>query len=256
LDSTKTAFTNLGPGYALWINLANGAIEDEEDVHKVIDSGTGEGTDGTFLSFVNRYFHSDCDKYGVEVRRVGPTTTLSLPQSSLYPTISDTIKKNFGLSSTSPQGGLSQATATVIVQHPSEMGKKAEAAKGQQKLLLMMVCGNIDLVTGTISNITQAEPSKSLQIVLNCNRSGQPQSLSNVFRKGFSTAKKLVASDMVRAPKVSTDIIAYRPFYILGEVATPGQYPYAIGMTVTKAVATAGGFTYRANTGTVFVTAG
>jgi polysaccharide export outer membrane protein len=37
-------------------------------------------------------------------------------------------------------------------------------------------------------------------------------------------------------------------------VATPGQYPYAIGMTVTKAVATAGGFTYRANTGTVFVT--
>jgi protein involved in polysaccharide export with SLBB domain len=65
---------------------------------------------------------------------------------------------------------------------------------------------------------------------------------------------KLVASDMVRAPKVSTDIIAYRPFYILGEVATPGQYPYAIGMTVTKAVATAGGFTYRANTGTVFVT--
>lgn len=65
---------------------------------------------------------------------------------------------------------------------------------------------------------------------------------------------KLVASDMVRAPKVSTDIIAYRPFYILGEVATPGQYPYAIGMTVTKAVATAGGFTYRANSGTVFVT--
>jgi protein involved in polysaccharide export with SLBB domain len=72
------------------------------------------------------------------------------------------------------------------------------------------------------------------------------------FTKTVET--KLVASDMVRAPKVSTDIIAYRPFYILGEVATPGQYPYAIGMTVTKAVATAGGFTYRANTSTVFVT--
>lgn len=66
--------------------------------------------------------------------------------------------------------------------------------------------------------------------------------------------QKLVASDMVRDPKVSTDIITYRPFYILGEVATPGQYPYAIGMTVTKAVATAGGFTYRANAGTVYVT--
>lgn len=65
---------------------------------------------------------------------------------------------------------------------------------------------------------------------------------------------KLVATDMIRAPKVSTDVIAYRPFYILGEVATPGQYPYAIGMTVTKAVATAGGFTYRANSNTVYVT--
>ena len=67
LDSTKTAFTNLGPGYALWINLANGAIEDEEDVHKVIDNCIAEVADGTFNSFVNRYFHSDCDKYGVKV---------------------------------------------------------------------------------------------------------------------------------------------------------------------------------------------
>jgi polysaccharide biosynthesis/export protein VpsN len=66
--------------------------------------------------------------------------------------------------------------------------------------------------------------------------------------------QKLVASDMVRTPRVSADVIAYRPFYILGEVSTPGQYPYAIGMTVTKAVATAGGFTYRANSNTVFVT--
>jgi polysaccharide export outer membrane protein len=74
--------------------------------------------------------------------------------------------------------------------------------------------------------------------------------------EGFTQTvqQKLVASDMVRDPKVSTDIITYRPFYILGEVATPGQYPYAIGMTVTKAVATAGGFTYRANASTVFVT--
>jgi len=223
LDSTKTAFANLGPGYALWINLANGAIEDEEDIHKTIESGIAEAVDGTCQSLVNRYFHSDCDKYGVEVRRVGPTTTLSLPQSSLYPTISDTIKKNFGLSSTSPQGGLSQATATVIVQHPSEMGKKAEAAKGQQKLLLMMVCGNIDLVTGTISNIIQAEPSKSLQIVLNCDRSGQPQSLSDVFRKGFSTAKKHDAID-IRSKELSLKNIskATSGHILLGNFSTNG----------------------------------
>jgi polysaccharide export outer membrane protein len=34
----------------------------------------------------------------------------------------------------------------------------------------------------------------------------------------------------------------------LGEVARPGTYPYTSGLTVYNAVATAGGFTYRANT--------
>ena len=66
--------------------------------------------------------------------------------------------------------------------------------------------------------------------------------------------ERLTASGMVRAPRVSTDVVAYRPFYILGEVNNPGQYPYAVGLTVTKAVATAGGFTYRANDRTVFIT--
>ena len=66
--------------------------------------------------------------------------------------------------------------------------------------------------------------------------------------------EKLTATGMVRAPRVSVDVLDYRPFYILGEINKPGQYPYAIGMTVTKAVATAGGFTYRANNRMVYVT--
>jgi protein involved in polysaccharide export with SLBB domain len=46
-------------------------------------------------------------------------------------------------------------------------------------------------------------------------------------------------------PQVSVEVLTYRPFYILGEVANPGQYQYVNGMTVTTAVAMAGGFTYR-----------
>jgi protein involved in polysaccharide export with SLBB domain len=69
-----------------------------------------------------------------------------------------------------------------------------------------------------------------------------------------SVEQKLIATDMVRTPRVSTDIVSYRPFFILGEVENPGQYPYVIGMTVTKAVATAGGFTYRADGNTVYIT--
>jgi polysaccharide export outer membrane protein len=66
--------------------------------------------------------------------------------------------------------------------------------------------------------------------------------------------EKLAASGMVRSPRVSADVLSYRPYYILGEVTKPGQYPYAVGLTVTKAVATAGGFTYRANHKQVYVT--
>jgi protein involved in polysaccharide export with SLBB domain len=57
----------------------------------------------------------------------------------------------------------------------------------------------------------------------------------------------------VRDPIVSVEIAQYRPFYILGEVNRPGAYPYSPGMTVMGAVATAGGFTYRANSRRVFV---
>jgi polysaccharide export outer membrane protein len=47
-------------------------------------------------------------------------------------------------------------------------------------------------------------------------------------------------------PQISVEVLNYRPFYILGEVKTPGSYQYVNGMTVLNAVALAGGFTYRA----------
>lgn len=52
--------------------------------------------------------------------------------------------------------------------------------------------------------------------------------------------------DYLLNPKVSVEIIKYRPFYILGEVKQPGSYPYVSGMTLNNAVALAGGYTYRA----------
>jgi polysaccharide export outer membrane protein len=54
-------------------------------------------------------------------------------------------------------------------------------------------------------------------------------------------------------PTVSLQVLASRPFYILGEVNKPGQYSYSNGLTVMSAVATAGGFTYRANTKKAFI---
>jgi len=50
----------------------------------------------------------------------------------------------------------------------------------------------------------------------------------------------------VREPHVAVEVETYRPFFILGEVTLPGQYPYVANMTVETAVAIAGGFTPRA----------
>ncbi len=52
--------------------------------------------------------------------------------------------------------------------------------------------------------------------------------------------------DYLVNPRVSIEVLNFRPFYIIGEVKEPGSYPYVSGMTVTEAVALAGGYTYRA----------
>lgn len=57
----------------------------------------------------------------------------------------------------------------------------------------------------------------------------------------------------LKDPKVSVEVLNYRPFYILGEVNRPGEYPYTSSLTVMNAVATAQGFTYRADQKKVYV---
>ncbi|MDA9528886.1 MULTISPECIES: polysaccharide biosynthesis/export family protein [unclassified Bradyrhizobium] len=58
----------------------------------------------------------------------------------------------------------------------------------------------------------------------------------------------------IREPSVAVEIEAYRPFFILGEVLAPGQYPYVPNMTVESAVAIAGGFSPRAKRDLVTIT--
>src|ERR1700736_2959280 len=58
----------------------------------------------------------------------------------------------------------------------------------------------------------------------------------------------------IREPSVAVEIEAYRPFFILGEVAAPGQYPYVPNMSVESAVAIAGGFSPRAQRDRVTLT--
>jgi polysaccharide biosynthesis/export protein len=58
----------------------------------------------------------------------------------------------------------------------------------------------------------------------------------------------------IREPSVAVEVESYRPFFILGEVQAPGQYPYVPNMTVESAVAIAGGFSPRARKDRVTIT--
>jgi polysaccharide export outer membrane protein len=70
------------------------------------------------------------------------------------------------------------------------------------------------------------------------------------FQKEVETKLK---DGYLKDPHVSVEVLTYRPFYILGEVNKPGEYPFSNGLTVMNAVATANGFTYRANDKKVFI---
>lgn len=58
---------------------------------------------------------------------------------------------------------------------------------------------------------------------------------------------------LFRDPKVTVEVLTLRPFYIFGEVNRAGEYPYKPGLSLFAAVATAGGYTYRADTSSVYI---
>jgi polysaccharide export outer membrane protein len=81
--------------------------------------------------------------------------------------------------------------------------------------------------------------------------------VGTVPARGFTTQQlsssltERLKQGYIREPKVAIEVEAYRPFFIHGEVATPGQYAYVANMTVENAIAIAGGFGPRADRGKV-----
>jgi polysaccharide biosynthesis/export protein len=84
--------------------------------------------------------------------------------------------------------------------------------------------------------------------------------IGHVHARGTTTRslegsiKARLGVQYVKDPHVTVDIAQNRPFFILGEVRSAGQYPYVSGMTVQSAIAIAGGFSERANERVVQIT--
>jgi polysaccharide export outer membrane protein len=82
---------------------------------------------------------------------------------------------------------------------------------------------------------------------------GQVQALGLTTPELEDHIVSVLEGDYVLNPRVSAEVINYRPYYILGEVNRPGEYPFTSGLTVMNAVAAAGGWTYRANKKVVYI---
>ncbi|MEM9178108.1 MAG: polysaccharide biosynthesis/export family protein [Pseudomonadota bacterium] len=82
---------------------------------------------------------------------------------------------------------------------------------------------------------------------------GEVVALNLTVRELETAIEGRYSDGYLRSPRVNIEVMNYRPFYILGEVREPGEYPYSSGLTVLNAVATAGGFTYRANDNVILI---
>ena len=217
-DATKAAFKLLGPGYDSWVTIAAEAIEVDENMDKVFDNGSA-ANGGKFDAFVTEFFTNDRAKSGLPITRAPPTLSLTSVQSDEYPATAMEIKKEY--SQVTTQSVIGQAATTLIVQHSSEIGKKAEAAKGIQKLFLLLVRADIDPLTGAISNVALAEPSKGMQLVISNERSAQASAFSDVLRKGFGIVKQDNVTD-IRSREMSLKNLskAVAGHLLLGNLST------------------------------------
>jgi polysaccharide biosynthesis/export protein len=82
---------------------------------------------------------------------------------------------------------------------------------------------------------------------------GQVTAFNKTTTEVIQDMQAKLADGYLKDPKVSMEVITYRPYFILGEIKTPGQYPYTNGLTVTNAIATAAGYTPRADRKVVFI---
>ena len=139
--------------------------------------------------------------------------------------------------------GLVTAACSTIPATPDDVAQLTEYRLGPGDQLRITVFNEAEL---TGNYIVGSQGSISYPLVGEVHAAG-------LTLAEFSSQLQTALGAYIRNPNVSAEVVNYRPFFILGEVQRPGTYPYSASLTVLNAVATAGGFTYRANQNRVFI---
>ena len=122
--------------------------------------------------------------------------------------------------------------------------------------------GDVDYQLGAndrVRIIVFGQPTLTGEYTLDGNGALAFPLIGNVDANGQTTKQlqKTIVSkldpDYLQNPSVSAEVITRRPFYVIGEVQKPGNYPYVTDMTALQAVAMAGGYTYRARQNNLYL---
>ena len=130
---------------------------------------------------------------------------------------------------------------------PTSTSTRAAYRLGTGDQLRIIVFGEEDL-----SGEFQVDDTGAVSIPL----VGDVTARGQTLRSFEAAVREKLTEGYLKDPRVSVQVLNYRPFYIIGEVENDGEYPFVSGMHVLNAVAVSGGFTYRANTSKVFITRG
>jgi protein involved in polysaccharide export with SLBB domain len=141
-------------------------------------------------------------------------------------------------------GGRLSAPASVQAQTLAPAEPAAGYVLGPNDRIRLKVYGESD-ITGEY----EIDSSGNVSIPL----AGHLKAAGLTTRQLERSITSALSKGIVRDPRVNVEIALYRPYYILGEVKKSGEYPYRLGLTVMDAVASAGGFTYRANENKVYL---
>jgi polysaccharide export outer membrane protein len=149
-----------------------------------------------------------------------------------------------GPSRSAPQMGPSAAAPSRYVATPSVGIVDEHYRLGTGDKLRITVYGEQDL-----SGEFVVDGSGQVQLPL----VGQVKAATLTIHEFVVEVAKALQDGYLKDPKISVEVLNYRPFYIIGEVNKPGEYPFESGLNVLGAIALAGGFTYRADDSDVYV---
>ena len=155
-------------------------------------------------------------------------------------------------------GGYCDAVAATAT--PAPIAAAAQTAPQIATPAPIEAAGDYKLgVADKVRVLVYNEPTLSGEFAVNANGSlsfpliGDIKAVDRTTSAVGDEIRTRLADGYLRDPRVSIDVLTFRPYYILGEVNKPGEYPYSTGLSGMNAIATAGGFTYRAQRKRIFV---